>query len=99
MTEDRVKPVSSNLARARTSAIPTTDAAAEARHEAFVCHAYVTIGQNKAAHISALPFPASLNKANGTQQLTRSVKAAMSDILMSSDERCTEDLRSAWVPG
>ena len=52
------------------------------------------------SRISVLPFPASLNKANGAQQLTRSVTSAMSDILMRSGDLCTEGLRSpTWVPG
>ena len=51
------------------------------------------------SRISVLPFPASLNKANGAQQLTRSVTSAMSDILMRSGDLCTEGLRSpTWVP-
>ena len=57
VSEDRVKPVSSNLARARTSAIATADATAEARNVAPVRRAYVTIGQKYVARISALPFP------------------------------------------
>ena len=47
-----------------------------------------------------LPFPASLNKSDGTQQLTRSVQSAMSDILMRCDDRCTKGVRApAWVTG
>ena len=100
VTEDRVKPVSSNLARARTSAIATDDTAAEGRYEASVRRACVTIAQKDVARIFALPFPASLNNAEGAQQLTRSVKAVMSDILTRSANRCTEGLRSpTWVPG
>ena len=100
MTEDRAKYVSSTLARARTSAIATADATVDARREASVRRAYVTIDLKDAARISALPFPASVNKAAGAQQLTLSVKAAMSEILMRSADRCTEGLRSpTWVPG
>ena len=47
-----------------------------------------------------LPFPASLNKSDGTQQLTRSVRSAMTDIHMRNDHRCQEGVRvSTWVPG
>ena len=42
--EARAKPVSSTLARGHTSAIATADATADARHEASVRRAYVTIG-------------------------------------------------------
>ena len=99
VTEERAKPVSSTLPHARASAIATADATA-ARHEASVRRADVTIGLKDVARISALPFPASVNKAAGAQQLTRSVKAAMLEILMRSDDRWTEDLRSpTWVPG
>ena len=89
-------PVSSRLTHARTAAI----AAADARHEASVRRAYVTLGLKEVARIATLPFPASVNKAAGAQQLTRSVKAAMTEILMSCNDRCTAGLKSpSWVPG
>ena len=92
--------MSSTLAGARTSAIATADATADARHQSSVRRACVTIGLKYVARISTLPFPASVSKAAGAQQLTRSVKAAMSEILMRSDDRCTEGLRSpTWLPG
>ena len=100
--ENRDKPVSSTVARARTPAIATTNAAADGRHEASVRCAYITLGLKDVpvARIPTLPFPASVNRAAGAQQLTRSVKAAMSGILMHNDDRCTEGLRSpTWVPG
>ena len=43
VTEDRAKSVSSTLAHARACAIATADAAADARHEASVRPAYVTL--------------------------------------------------------
>ena len=43
VSDDRVKPVSSDSARARTSAIDTADAAAEATHVTSVRRAYITI--------------------------------------------------------
>ena len=89
VTGERTKLVSSTLAHARTAAIATADAAADARHEATVHHEYVTLGLQDVARISALPFPASVNKAAGAQQLTRSVKAALSEILVRSDDRGT----------
>ena len=52
------------------------------------------------SRISVLPFPASLNKSNGTQQLTRSVRSAMTYIHMRCDDRCQEGVRvPTWVPG
>ena len=100
MTVDRAKPVSSRLEYARTAAIAAADAAADARHEASVRRAYVTLGLKEVARIATLPFPASGNKAAGAQQLTRSVKAAMTEILMRSDDRGTAGLNSpSWVPG
>ena len=81
VTGDRPKPVSSTLAHPRAAAIATAAAVADARHEASVRRAYVTLGLKDVARISTLPFPASVNKAAGAQQLTRSAKAAMSEIL------------------
>ena len=93
-------PVSSRLAHARTAAIAAPDAAADARHEASVRRAYVTLGLKQVARIATLPVPASVDKAAGAQQLTRSVKAAMTEILMRSDDRCITGLKSPlWVPG
>ena len=65
VTGDSAKPVSSRLAHARTAAIATADAAADARHEASVRRAYVTLGLKEVARIATLPFPASVNKAAG----------------------------------
>ena len=44
VTGDRVMPVSSRLAHARTAAIATADDAADARHDASVRRTYVTPG-------------------------------------------------------
>ena len=71
MTGDRAMPVSSRLAHARTAAIAAPDAATDARHEASVRRAYVTLDLKEVARIAALPFPASVDKAAGAQQLTR----------------------------
>ena len=68
VTEDRTKPVSSTTVRARTSAIATADAAADAGHDAPIRRAHVMLGLNDVARISTLPFPASVNKATGAQQ-------------------------------
>ena len=93
-------PVSSRLAPARTATIATADAAADARHEASVRRAYVTLILKEVARVATLPFPASVNKVAGAQQLIRSVKAAMTEILMRRDDRCTAGLKSpSWVPG
>ena len=82
VTGDRAMPVSSRLVPSRSVAIATADAAADARDEACVRHAYVTLRLKEVARIATLPFPAFVNKAAGAQQLTRSVKAAMTEILM-----------------
>ena len=95
VTEDHVKPVSSELSRARPSAIATADAVTEANHVAYVRCAYVTISRIDMSRISVLPSSAFLNKADGAQHLTRSVKSATSDILVRSDDLCTEGLRSS----
>ena len=76
---DRATPVSSRLAHARTAAIAAADAAADAKHETSVRRAYVTLGINDVARIATLPFPASVSNAAGAQQLTRSVKATMTE--------------------
>ena len=100
MTGNRAKPVSSRLAHARIATIAAADTAADARHEASVRRVYVTLGLKEVARILTLPFPASVNKAAEAQQLTRSVKAARTEILMRSDDRCTVCLKSpSWVPG
>ena len=93
-------PVPSRLAHARTAPIAAADAAADARHEASVRRAYVTLGLKEVARLATLLFSASVNKVAGAQQLTRSVKAAMTEILMRCDEHCIAGLKSpSWVPG
>ena len=54
---DRAMPVASRLAHVRTAAIAAADAAADARHEASVRRAYVTLGLKEVARIATLPFP------------------------------------------
>ena len=100
VTVDYAKPVSSTLAHDPTADIATADAAADSRHDASVRRAYVTLGLKDIARIPTLLFPASINKAAGAQQLTRSVKVALSEILICCDDRYTEGLRSpTWVTG
>ena len=65
VTGDHAKPVSSTLAHARTAAIATADAAADARHDPYVRRAYVTLGLKNVPRIATLPFLASVNKAAG----------------------------------
>ena len=100
VTRDREKPVSSRLAYACTAAIVTADAADEERLEAPVRRAYVTLGLKEVARTATLPFPASVKKAPGAQQLTRSVKVVMTEILMHSNDHCTAGLTfPSRVPG
>ena len=95
---DRAKPVSTTLAHAHAAAIATADAAADTRHEGSVRCAYVTLGLKGVVRIAALPFPASVNKAGGAKQQTRSGKAAMTENRMRSDDRCAVGLKPpSWV--
>ena len=97
---DRTKLVSSYLARERTAELATTAALDESMLYEPVRRAYVKLFYEDVSRISVLPFHASLNKSDGTQQLTRSVRSAMTDILMRCDDRCQEGVRApTWVPG
>jgi len=49
VTDDRAKPVSSNLARVRAAEIDTADAAAKAKHAASVYRTYVQLGHKDVA--------------------------------------------------
>ena len=80
VTEDQATIVLLTLAGVHTSAIATADAAADARHEASVRRAHFIVSVKDVARISALPFPASVDKAADAKQLTRSVKAATSNV-------------------
>ena len=77
---DRTKPVSPDLARERTAELATAAALAKSTLDDSVRRAYIKLSYNGVSRISVLPFPASLNKSDGTQQLTRSVRSAMTDI-------------------
>ena len=97
---DRTKPVSSDLARERTAKLATAAALAKLTLDDAVRRAYVKLSYKDVSRISVLPLPASLNKSDGTQRLTRSVRSAMTDILMRCDDRCQEGVRApTWVPG
>ena len=86
-SSDRTKPVSSVLACERTAELATAPALAKSMLDDSVRRAYVKLSYKDVSRISALPFPASLNKSDGTQKLTRSVRSAMTDILMGCDDR------------
>ena len=100
MSGDHTKPVSSDLARARTAELATAAALANSTLDDSVRRAYVKPSYKDVSRISVLPFTASLNKSDGTQQLIRSVRSAMTDILMRCDDRCQEGVRTpTWVTG
>ena len=97
---DRTKPVSLDSARERTAELATAAALAKSTLDDSVRRAYVKLSYKDVSRISVLLLPASLNKFDGTQQLTRSVRSAMTDILMRCDDRCQEGVRApTWVPG
>ena len=73
-------------ARARTAEIATAAALAKFTLGDLVRRAYIRLSNKDVSRISTLPFPASLNKSDGTQQLTRSVQSATTDILMRCDD-------------
>ena len=91
---DRTKPVSSDLVRERTAELATAAALDKSTLDDSVRRAYVKLSYKDVSRISVLPFTASLNKSDGTQQLTRSVRSAMTDILMRCDDRCQEGVRA-----
>ena len=70
---DHTKPVSSDLACARTSAIATASATAKAMFDDSVKRACVELPYEDVSRISVLPFPTSLNKSDGAQQFTHSL--------------------------
>ena len=97
---DCTKPVFSDLARERTAELAIAAALANSTLGDPVRRAYVKLSHKDVSRISVLPFPASLNKSAGTHQLTRSVRSAMTDILMRCDDRCEEGVRApTCVPG
>ncbi|MEP2272376.1 MAG: hypothetical protein ABJI23_13850, partial [Marinobacter sp.] len=52
------------------------------------------------SRISVLPFPSSINPSDAGQQLTSSVKASASDMLMMCNDDSHEGFSSAdWIPG
>ena len=71
MSGDHTMPISSDLARARTARLAVAAAIAKSTLDNSVGSAYVNLTYKDASRISVLPFPASLNKSDGTQ-LTRS---------------------------
>ena len=100
MSGDRIKPVSWHLARARTAEFATAAALAKSTLNDSVRRAYVKLSHKDVSRISVLPFPATLNKSDTTQHLTRSVRYAMTGILMRCDDRCQEGVRvPTWVTG
>ena len=97
---DRTKHVSSDLARERIAELAAAAVLSKSTLDYSLRRAYVKLSYKVISRISVLQFPASLNKSDGTQQLTRSVRSAMTDILMRCDDRCQEGVRApTWVFG
>ena len=93
-------PVSSDFPLAGSFTIAIATATAKATHDYSVKRAYLRHPNNDLLCMFFLPFPASLNNSDVAQHLTRSVRSAMSYILVRCDDRCTEGVRSnTWVPG
>ncbi|CAN0535344.1 unnamed protein product, partial [Laminaria digitata] len=61
LPDDRVHPVSSNLARARASELATAEAAADAAHAAKTDRANNIIQLKDRPRIASLPFPSSVD--------------------------------------
>ena len=74
---DHTKPVSSDLARERTAELATAAALAKSTLDDSVRRAYVKLSHKDVSRISVLPFPASLNKSDGAQQLTRTTMVCL----------------------
>ena len=87
LSDDHAMPVSSNLAHAQTSAIDSAVAVAVKTHTTGVTRACEHLGRKDISRISVFPFPSSINPFDAAQQLTRSVKASASDVLMMLQRR------------
>ena len=97
---DHNKPGSSDMARASIAELAAAPALAKSTLDDSVVRAYVKLSYEDVSRISVLPFPASFNKSDGTQQHTRSVWSAMTDILMRCCDCCQEGVRApTWVTG
>ena len=100
IANDLAKPVSSNVAHARTSAIDAAAVAADALPISSVERLCVTTPLRDIDRISTLPFSSSANQSEAAQQPIRTTKSCLSGTLMLCDERNPEGLRSAtWVLG
>ena len=100
MSDDSAMPLSSNLAHARTSAIDSAAAAAATKYTAEVKRAHERLGLKDTAVILIISFPSSINPSDAAQQLTRSVKSYVSDIIMICNDDSHEGLNSTnWIPG
>ena len=85
--DDRVKPVSSNVAHNRPSAIDAAATAAEAKHISSVKRLYVATPIKDIDRISTLPFSSSVNQSEAAQPLIHAIKSCLSGILMLCNER------------
>ena len=91
---DSIKPVCLDSSIVCTSAnAPATSTAKAALDDSVKLVKFMLLHID-ADLISVQSFPGALNKSDGAQKLTRSVKSAMSGILMRCNERCTEAVRS-----
>ena len=98
-TDDSALPLSSTTAHARHASVAAAASAVDAAHVARVQREYITLNLKKVGRVSAMPFPASLLPADAYQQLIRTVRSALTDILMLCDDRSVGLMDSDFVRG
>ncbi|CAN0580470.1 unnamed protein product, partial [Laminaria digitata] len=74
-------PLSSTTAYARQAHIDSVSVSRDSAYIAAVKRAYKQINLRKVDRVTPMPFSATANRTDAAQQLTRSIKRALTDIL------------------
>ena len=97
---NRTLPLSSATAHARQARVDEVNAAAESIYIAAVKRHYITIDFRKVDRVFSIPFSSAANRTDTVQQLTRSIKRALADVLVLCDEECVKGLAAdIWIRG
>ena len=86
--DDGSLPLSSTTAHARQATVTAAAAERDAAHIAVVKRACANTKVHKIERVTTMPFHTAIDKMDAAHQLARSIKLALSDILVRCDDQC-----------
>ena len=98
--DDGSLPLSSTTRHACQATVTAVAEERDAAHITAVTRAYANTNAHKIERVTTMPFHTALDETNAAHQLARSIKLALSDILVRCDDQYFDGPGPpTWVPG